>query len=81
MKNDELFRSLYRMAEEYDRLVSPLTEQLKINDRWHEITSPILRVAEIVKGFQIEPMNFNLTSPIETSISVHKYFDLKLDNL
>lgn len=38
-------------------------------------------VAEIVKGFQIEPMNFNLTSPIETSISVHKYFDLKLDNL
>ena len=48
MKNDELFRSRYRMAEEYDRLVSPLTEQLKINDRWHEITSPILRVAEIV---------------------------------
>ena len=24
MKNDELFRSLSRMAEEYDRLVSPL---------------------------------------------------------
>ena len=38
-------------------------------------------VAEVVKGFQNEPMNFNFTSPIETSISVHKYFDLKLDNL
>ena len=38
-------------------------------------------VAEVVKGFQSEPMNFNLTSPIETSVSVHKYFDLKLDNL
>lgn len=38
-------------------------------------------VAEVVKGFQSEPMNFNLTSPTETSISVHKYFDLKLDNL
>ncbi len=47
MKNDELFRSLSRMAEEYDRLVSPLTEQLKIYDRWHEIASPILRVAEM----------------------------------
>ena len=47
MKNDELFRSLSRMAEEYDRLVSPLIKQLKIYDRWHEITSPILRVAEM----------------------------------
>ena len=47
MNNDELFRSLSRMAEEYDRLVSPLTERLKIYDRWHEITSPILRVAEM----------------------------------
>ena len=45
MKNDDMFRSLSCMAEEYDRLVSPLTEQLKISDRWHEITSPILRVA------------------------------------
>lgn len=47
MKNDNLFRSLSRMAEEYDRLVSPLTEQLKIYDRWHEIASPLLRVAEM----------------------------------
>ncbi len=47
MKNDDLFRSLFRMAEEYDRLVSPLTEQLKIYDRWNEIASPILRVAEM----------------------------------
>ena len=38
-------------------------------------------VAEIVKGFQKEPMNIDLTSPIETSISIHKYFDLKLGNL
>jgi hypothetical protein len=38
-------------------------------------------VAEVVKRFQNEPMNFDLTSPIDTSISVHKYFDLKLSNL
>lgn len=38
-------------------------------------------VAEVVKGFQNEPMNIDLTSPSETSISVHKYFDLKLGNL
>ena len=38
-------------------------------------------VAEVVKGFQSEPMNFNLISPMDTSISVHKYFDLKLGNL
>ena len=38
-------------------------------------------VAEVVKGFQKEPMNIDLTSPIETSISIHKYFDLKLGNL
>lgn len=38
-------------------------------------------VAEVVKGFQSEPMYFDFTSSIETSISVHKYFDLKLGNL
>lgn len=38
-------------------------------------------VAEVVKGFQKEPMCFNFSSPVETSISIHKYFDLKLDNL
>lgn len=38
-------------------------------------------VAEVVKGFQGEPMNFDFTSPVETSITVHKYFDLKLGNL
>ena len=47
MKNDDMFRSLSRMAEEYDRIVSPLTKQLEIYDRWHEIMSPILRVAEM----------------------------------
>ena len=38
-------------------------------------------VAEVVKSFQNEPMNFDFTSPVETSLSVHKYFDLKLSNL
>lgn len=38
-------------------------------------------VAEVVKGFQKDPMNIDLTSPTATSISVHKYFDLKLGNL
>lgn len=47
MKNDDLVRSLSRMAEEYNRLVSPLTRQLKIYDRWNEIESPILRIAEM----------------------------------
>lgn len=47
MKNGDLFCSLYSMAEEYDRLVSPLTNQLEIYNRWHEITSPILRIAEM----------------------------------
>lgn len=45
--NDDMSRSLSRMAEEYDRLVSPLTKKLEIYDRWNEITSPILRVAEM----------------------------------
>ena len=47
MKNADFFRSLSRMADEYNRLVSPLTDQLKINDRWHEIESPVLRVAKM----------------------------------
>lgn len=47
MKNDDTFRSLSRMAEEYDRLVSPLTKQLGLYDRWYEIASPILRVVEM----------------------------------
>lgn len=47
MKNDDIFRSLSRMADEYNRLVSPLSEQLKIYDRWHEIESPVLRVAKM----------------------------------
>lgn len=38
-------------------------------------------VAEVVKSFQQEPMCFDYSSPIETSISIRKYFDLKLDNL
>jgi len=45
--NDDMLRSLSRMAEEYDRLVSPLTKQLEIYDRWHKIESPLLRVAEM----------------------------------
>ncbi|WP_139355613.1 hypothetical protein [Oribacterium sp. C9] len=47
MKNDDMFRSLYRMVEEYNRLVGPLTEHLHIYDRWNEIESPLLRVAEL----------------------------------
>ncbi|MDD5891987.1 MAG: hypothetical protein PUC72_05555 [Bacteroidales bacterium] len=43
----DYFDSLYRMAEEYNRIVSPLTEQLRIQDRWNTITSPIQRVAEM----------------------------------
>ena len=35
------------MADEFNRLVSPLTDQLKIKDLWHEIESPVLRVAKM----------------------------------
>ena len=45
--NDDMFRSLTSMADEYDRIVSPLTMQLGIFERWHEITSPLLRVSEM----------------------------------
>lgn len=47
MKNDDFYSSLSRMADEFNRLVSPLTDQLKIDDRWHEIESPVLRVAKM----------------------------------
>lgn len=47
MKNDDIYRSLLRLSEEYDRLVSPLTKQLEIYDRWKEIESPLLRIAEL----------------------------------
>ncbi len=46
MDNDDIFRSLSNMVEEYNRLVSPLTEQFKIVDKWNETFSPILRVAQ-----------------------------------
>ena len=45
--DSEAFRSLSHMAEEYDRIVSPLTEQLKLYDRWHEITSPLQRMVTL----------------------------------
>ena len=47
MKDDDFFSSLSRMADEFNRLVSPLIDQLKIKDLWHEIESPVLRVAKM----------------------------------
>ena len=35
MKKDNMFCSLSRIVEEYNRLGSPFTEQLKKYDRWH----------------------------------------------
>ena len=46
MDNDDIYRSLSNMVEEYNRLVSPLVEQFKIVDKWNETISPILRVAQ-----------------------------------
>ncbi len=43
--DSDSFRSLSRAAEELNRIVSPLKEQLKIADRWDEIMSPLLRMA------------------------------------
>lgn len=35
------------MAEEYNRLIEPLTKKLEIEKRWNDIISPVLRVAEL----------------------------------
>lgn len=78
------------LASAVSLYINTLKEWQHENDSYHENLQEFLNdeegwesgcVAEVVKGFQKEPMNINLTSPVETSISVHKYFDLKLGNL
>lgn len=50
MKNyNEYFESLSRMAEEYQKLIAPIRDQFQLPERWHEISSPILRIAETNK--------------------------------
>ncbi len=65
----------YKNEPDYNNLQDLLNDEVDI-DNWAHAS-----VAEVVKGFQKEPMNIDLTSSIETFISVHKYFDLKLGNL
>ena len=67
---------LQEIAKKYEQECQGLQDFLNDDTDW----APGC-VAEVVKGFQSEPMNIDFTSPIETSISVHKYFDLKLGNL
>ena len=38
-------------------------------------------VADVIKNFRFEPMNFDYSSPINTAMSIRKYFDLKLKKL
>lgn len=59
MKNDQ-FHSFSRMLEEYSRLVKPIKEKIQIQDRWDEITSPILRVAKLNKDILAGVSKFDL---------------------
>ena len=46
---NDFFESLSRMAEEYQKLIAPIRDQTQLPERWHEISSPILRIAETNK--------------------------------
>lgn len=78
--NDEMFQSLSRMAEEYDRLVSPLTKQLGIYDRWLKITSPILRVAEMRDDVFRGIIAFDMSLAHRLSLMTEPYKSM-LDNM
>ena len=67
---------LQEIAKKWDPGCQGLQDFLNDDTDWESGS-----VAGVVKGFQSEPMNLDFTSPIETSISVHKYFDFKLGNL
>ena len=67
---------LQEIARKWDQGCQGLQDFLNDDTDWESGC-----VAGVVKEFQSEPMNLDFTSPIETSISVHKYFDLKLGNL
>lgn len=71
--NDDMFRSLSSMAEEYDRLVSPLTNQLGIFKRWNEIPSPVLRVAELHDNVFKGMMAFNSSLARQLSLMTAPY--------
>lgn len=68
------------MAEEYDRLVSPLTEQLKLYDRWHEISSPVLRVVEMNRDVLDGVTRFDTMLAHRLSVLTEPYQPL-LDNM
>ena len=72
MKDDQ-FRSLSRMLEEYNRLVRPITEQIKIQDRWNKIASPILRVAELNKDILAGVSKFDLQLANQIGALVRPY--------
>ena len=78
--NDDMFCSLSRMAEEYDRLVSPLTKQLEIYDRWHEIESPLLRVAEMYDNVLKGVTAFDTSLARHLSLMTEPYQSM-LDNM
>lgn len=79
MKDDQ-FRSLSRMLEEYNRLVRPITEQIKIQDRWNKIASPILRVAELNKDILAGVSKFDLQLANQIGALVRPYQSL-LDDM
>ena len=69
--------------------VSAINEMKDTNDREEMSFDSILdecsyeegSVADVIKNFRFEPMNFDYSSPINTAMSIRKYFDLKLKKL
>ncbi len=61
------------MVEEYNRLVKPITEQLKIQDKWESIASPSLRVAELNKDILAGVSKFDLQLADQISAIVRPY--------
>lgn len=80
MKNDDMYRSLFCMAEEYNRIIGPLTKQLKIYDRWHEIASPLLRVAEMNRDVLAGVSRYDMALAHKLSVMIEPY-QAMLDNM
>ena len=79
MPNDiEYYEALSRMAEEYQRILLPLREQIQFPARWNEIVSPVIRIAEtnreILKG--IDTFNTEVADKLrEITQPFQDYFD------
>ena len=78
--NNGMFDSLFRMVEEYNRLVSPVIKQLAFNDRWEQIASPLLRVAELQHDVVLGVSKFDTTLASRLT-EIAKPYQPMLDNM